>query len=42
MRRGAFTDLGWFEGIICGEMNSEEKHAALIGTVGLQQRGDAG
>lgn len=33
-----FTDLGWFEGIICGEMNSEEKHTALIGTVRLQQR----
>lgn len=31
------TDLGWFEGIICGEMNSQEKYSALIGTVRLQQ-----
>ena len=32
-----FTDLGWFEGIICREMNSEEKYSPLVRTVSLQQ-----
>lgn len=32
-----FTDLGRLEGIICREMNSQEKHPSLIWTVGLQQ-----
>ena len=28
--------LGWFEWVICWEMNCEKKYASLVHTVGLQ------
>lgn len=33
----ANADLGWFEGVICGEMDGEEEDAALVRAVRLQQ-----
>lgn len=36
-QRSEVTDLGWFEGIICGEVDGEEEDAALVRAVGLQR-----
>ena len=33
-RKGGY--LWWFEGIVCGKVNREEKHTAGIWTVALQ------
>lgn len=36
VRKGAY--LGWFEGIVCWKMNSQEENASLIWTVSLKDK----